>query len=177
LLKLSYEVNPPLLFGPLSEALPIPNKPGWSTISTDIYVLHLISPHATFPTFLGYGDVRDIAKAHVLALNGKSLDPSRKKRLPINSPHAINYDDVLRLIADKRPELKERVLQGAAPHYTGPQSTPPLDLQRVEDVLGLKPSEYHSLESTVLDSIDSLLELEKFWASKGHDVRAPVQAW
>jgi nucleoside-diphosphate-sugar epimerase len=170
-----FKVNPPWIFGPLSEALPIPDKPTWTTISTDLHILHLISPHAKFPRLLGYVDVRDVARAHVLALNGKNPDPSRKKRLPINSPHAINYDDVLRLIVTKRPELESRVLSGPAPHYTKAQIIPPLDLQRVEDVVGLKPSEYHSLESTILDSIDSLVELEKFWASKGYDVRAPLE--
>jgi nucleoside-diphosphate-sugar epimerase len=166
-----------MILGPLSEALPIPDKPTWTVISTDFRLLDLISPHGKFPHRVGYIDVRDLARAHILALNGKNPDPSRKKRLPINSPHAINYDDVLRLIVTKRPELESWVLPGPAPHYTKAQIIPPLDLQRVEDVVGLKPSEYHSLESTILDSIDSLLELEKFWASKGHDVRAPSSLW
>ena len=157
----------------MAEGFPIPQEPAWTAISTDLQVFRLISPHGHFPRISGYLDVRDAARAHVLALNGQNPNPNRRKRFPITSPHAIDYDEVMKMVAEKRPELKSRLVPGPAPKYSKENTVGFTDLKRIEEVIGFKPSEFHSLESTILDTIDSLLELEKLWIANGHTVIVP----
>jgi nucleoside-diphosphate-sugar epimerase len=163
-------VNPSFLYGPLADAFPIPQTPGESRLSTNTHLFSLIYPDGSFPSISGYVDVRDVAKAHVLALKGHNPDPKRRKRFPLSSPHALNWDDVIAILAEKRPEIKHRLLSGPAPVYGKGQKVGFTDLKRIEEVTGLKSSEYHTLESTVLDTIDSLLELEKIWVANGHAI-------
>jgi hypothetical protein len=104
----------------------------------------------------GYIDVHDTAQAHVLALTVRTNpNPDRKKRFPLTSPHPLNWDTVVALIATHRPELKPRLFTAPAPAYSKAKIVPRTDYKRVEDVVGLKVSEYHTLQSTVLDTIDS----------------------
>jgi nucleoside-diphosphate-sugar epimerase len=59
-------------------------------------------------------DVRDVARAHVLALK---LPPSSTPKRFILSTSMFTLTDVVALLAEKRPELKERlpVITGREP--------------------------------------------------------------
>ena len=100
-------------------------------------------------------DVRDVARAHVLAL--KLPSSSTLKRF-ILSTSTFTWTDAVALIAEKRPELLERlpVVTGREPPL-GPVAK--LDTSKTERVLGMK--NYVKWQDTVLDTIDDQLRIEK----------------
>jgi len=101
-------------------------------------------------------DVRDVARAHVLALK---VPPSadEPKRFIVSSSR-FTWKEAIPLIAQARPEL-----EGRLPVITGKEpAVPPfaiLDTSATEKILGLK--NYVKWEDTVLDTIDDLLRAEK----------------
>ena len=70
------------------------------------------------------------------------------------------YSDVVKYVAEKYPELKDRLptLENA-PALPGPISR--TDTTRAREVLGIK--EYVGLKETLDETIPSLLEVEKSW--------------
>ena len=100
-------------------------------------------------------DVRDVARAHVLALK---LPPSETPKRFVLSTSTFIWTDAVALLAEKRPELKERlpVVTGKEPPL-GPVAT--LDTSKTESVLGMK--NYVKWQDTVLDTIDDQLRVEK----------------
>ena len=101
-------------------------------------------------------DVRDVARAHVLALK-VPLSEDAPKRF-IVSPHSFTWKEAVELLAQARPELKERL-----PVVTGKEpAVPPfarLDTSATETILGLKS--YVKWQDTVLDTIDDMVRVEK----------------
>ena len=101
-------------------------------------------------------DVRDVARAHVLALK---VPPSadEPKRFILSSSR-FTWKEAVELIAQARPELKGRL-----PVITGKEPPLPpyaiLDTSATENILGLK--NYVKWQDTVLDTIDDLLRVEK----------------
>ena len=100
-------------------------------------------------------DVRDVARAHVLALK---LPPSSTPKRFILSTSTFTWTDAVALLAEKRPELKERlpVVTGKEPPL-GPVAK--LDTSKTESGLGMK--DYVKWQDTVLDTIDDQLRVEK----------------
>jgi nucleoside-diphosphate-sugar epimerase len=103
-------------------------------------------------------DVRDVARAHVLALK---LPPSSSSEAPkrfIVSTNTFTWTEAIELLAEKRPELKERlpVVSNTAT-LVGPVAT--LDTGKTESVLGME--NYVKWQDTVLDTVDDLLRVEK----------------
>jgi nucleoside-diphosphate-sugar epimerase len=100
-------------------------------------------------------DVRDVARAHVLVLK---LPPSSTPKRFILSTSMFTLTDVVALLAEKRPELKERlpVITGREPPL-GPFAK--VDASKTESVLGMK--NYVKWQDTVLDTIDDQLRVEK----------------
>ncbi|KAI9443360.1 NAD-P-binding protein [Lactarius indigo] len=100
-------------------------------------------------------DVRDVARAHVLALK---LPSSESPKRFILSTSRFTWKDAIELLALKRPELKERlpVITGNEP-LIGPFAT--LDTSKTESVLGMR--NYIKWQDTVLDTVDDLLRVEK----------------
>jgi nucleoside-diphosphate-sugar epimerase len=101
-------------------------------------------------------DVRDVARAHVLALK---LPPSRDelKRFIISSS-TFTWKEAVELLAQARSELKERlpVITGKEPPVA-PGAT--FDTTATETILGLK--NYVKWQDTILDTIDDILRVEK----------------
>jgi len=104
-------------------------------------------------------DVRDVARAHVLALK---VPPSDEPKRFIVSSSAFTWKEAIEFIAKARPELKGRlpVVTGNEPPIP-PSAT--LDTSATENVLGLK--NYVKWQDTVLDTIDDLLRTEKEFAA------------
>ena len=100
-------------------------------------------------------DVRDVARAHVLALK---VPPSDEVKRFILSSSTFTWKDAIEVIAEARPELKGRL-----PAITGKEAPLPpvaiLDTSVTENILGLK--NYVKWQDTVLDTIDDLLRVEK----------------
>jgi nucleoside-diphosphate-sugar epimerase len=101
-------------------------------------------------------DVRDVARAHVLALKvPPSADEPKRFILSSNS---FTWKEATEFLAQARPELKERL-----PVITGNEPpVPPFaipDTSATENVLGLR--NYVKWQDTVVDTIDDLLRVEK----------------
>jgi nucleoside-diphosphate-sugar epimerase len=100
-------------------------------------------------------DVRDVARAHVLALN---VPPSDELKRFIISTSTFTWKEAVEFIAKARPELKGRlpVVTGNEPPVP-PSAT--LDTSATEKILGLE--NYVKWQDTLLDTIDDLLRAEK----------------
>jgi len=104
--------------------------------------------------------VRDAARAHILALRSPPTKEVGKKRLLIAGPN-FTWKDAVEHLAVVRPELKPRL------PYTSEAKTTPLatlDTSRAKIVLGLDT--YIDWKKTVEDTADSIVEVEKSWASQ-----------
>lgn len=152
-------VLPPLIFGPFLSKYPLPAaRSGLGTLD---FVYGLITggpggPNTYPPIPVGYMvDVRDAAKAHILALDTAPLKDGRDKR--INICKTFTWPEAAQVLREKRPELVGR-LPGAEA-VAIPQTNAPVDVQFAADVLGL--TKYISLEETIVDSIDYALRWEK----------------
>jgi nucleoside-diphosphate-sugar epimerase len=170
-------VNPPFFYGPLAPALQVQlaaSAPNYQALSTSLFIYRFISPSGIYPVTATYADVRDVAKAHVLALKSPlSTEPGiGRKRLIMASLDEFDYRRVRELIAAKRPSLKERIISSEPPEV--PLKRLPYDYKRLEQVLGLQADDFHSVEETVLDTIDSLVKLESEWLNNGYKVEVPM---
>ena len=105
-------------------------------------------------------DVRDVAKAHVLALK---LPPRETPKRFVLSSSEFTWIEAVELLAEKRPELKDRlpVITGNEPPL-GPVAK--LDTSKTESVLGMR--DYVKWEDTILDTIDDLLRVEREIAAR-----------
>lgn len=165
-------VNIPAMFGPFSKefilkpsstAMTIP----YHSLSTNAYIYQLLN-EGKAPSDPYYIDVRDVAKAHVLALKSplSSEDPAvGMKRLIMSALNSFDLQSLVELVRDRRPELADRLeLIGAADEL----SPMPFDVKRIEKVLGVRGRDlFTSFATTILDTIDSLVELESVWQEKG----------
>ncbi|KAF7976832.1 hypothetical protein HWV62_5522 [Athelia sp. TMB] len=164
-------VCPPFMYGPLALGFSAP-VPDYGALSTDLNVFRLLKPDGIFPSFSSYVDVRDVARAHVAALEAQPQSILGRKRIVMSSPHGLDLKAALEMIARERPELENRLVDLAKmPKYDS--NIIPVDLSRVDEVLGISPESYFSWESTILDTVDSLIALEKEWKSKGFSVEIP----
>ena len=153
-------IHPSYIYGPLG--------PGqiYNTLAsgTNRFVYALISGEPGRPVS-GYDpvlrgppmnvDVRDVARAHVLALK---LPPSSTLKRFVLSTSTFTWADAVALLAEKRPELKERlpVVTGKEPPL-GPVAK--LDTSKTDSELGMK--NYVKWQDTILDTIDHQLRIEK----------------
>lgn len=166
-------LNPPYLFGPFAPKFRIP-EPDYSALSTNLHIYHFLTKKGNpFPLSGGSADVRDVARIHVEAVTSPPESSVGRKRLPISSPYDCNYKKAVQFVAEAHPELRDRLVDAnTAPEF--PFDKLPVDLSRVEEVTGVKVDSYYSWKETVLDTIDSLLALEKGWVSKGYKIEIPA---
>ncbi|KAJ7274199.1 hypothetical protein C8J57DRAFT_1595153 [Mycena rebaudengoi] len=136
----------------------------FSTLSSNAFVYKLLRPdNVSYPYFLtGATDVRDVARIHIAGLNPLTKDHPR--RIATCSPHSSDYREAIRFIAEERPELRNRL---ADQH--GPDLALIYDGRRPDaaEVYGIQTDSYKSWKETILDTVDSLVALEKQWISKG----------
>jgi len=153
-------IHPSSVYGPLGTGQ-VYNSPA---TGTNGYVYELISgsPDRPVPWYDPadrvpplHVDVRDVARAHVLALK---VPPSDAVKRFILCSSTFAWKEAIELIAQARPELKGRL-----PVITGKErAVPPsatLDTSATAAVLGLK--NYVKWQDTVLDTIDDQLRIEK----------------
>jgi len=145
-------------------------EPNYPSLTTNLAIYELIKPDGQWPIGPRYIDLRDVAKAHVLALKAPLSSESDlgRKRLIIAALDDFEYKAFLDLVKTKRPELNHRLTK-TEPPVVSPKNIP-FDVDRVEKVLGLKREDYTRFEDTMLDTVDGLLALEKEWIANGHAV-------
>lgn len=142
-----------MVYGPGLQSL---QKDKINTSSKNFAVL-ISSPKEMPPTRLPlYVDVRDLAKAHVLALERPQ---SIGKRLPVCAGNVF-WDQAVELLRKERPQLASRLPpqpKESEQACKGPLAT--LDVSAAKEALGL--ASYHSSRDTILDSVDDLLAREQ----------------
>ncbi|KAF5366525.1 hypothetical protein D9758_008927 [Tetrapyrgos nigripes] len=166
--------NPHFIFGPLIPApyshLLVP-EPSLSSLSTSAYIYALLNPNNQhYPPNPGYVDVRDVARAHILALSSKHQYP--QKRMMLKAPEKTSYRDAISYIGTRFPHLK---VQGRladrekAPteEWVGGDKWLDWDVKTKEETW---PEGYKGWKECVGDTIESLLDMEKYWKSKGLEV-------
>ncbi|KAF8647170.1 hypothetical protein AX16_007000 [Volvariella volvacea WC 439] len=160
-------VVPPYLYGPLTPYFPIPT-PDCHALSSNIGPYNLLATNGTYLQSPAYADIRDAAKAHVALLEAPPTSEVGRKRILFCSPHGFSYDTVLDLIREKRTGLKNRLI--TKPVATFPHDRVPISFSRIEQVIGMRIEDFHTLEETILDTVDSLIALEAKWMAKGCSV-------
>ncbi|KAJ7887784.1 hypothetical protein B0H14DRAFT_3856161 [Mycena olivaceomarginata] len=160
-------LNPPFLYGPFTPHFALPT-PDLGAISTNLYMYRYLFPDGSFPSMTHYIDVRDVAQAHIRALNSPPTAQVGRKRIVISSPSGWPFSKTVDFIAEQRPILKGRMITATPPVQMS--DVMPMDFGRVEEVLGMKVSDFHTTEQTTLDTIDALLEVEEQWRSTGHSI-------
>lgn len=145
------------------------SEPSTSALSTNFAILNLLrrdGPSIVFPAII---DGRDVARASVLALTSPPTAKVGHKRI-ILSGEWIVPSEVAAYVAEKRPELKDRISDA----WKNAPATPQIkfDTSRAKEVLGL---EFTDWRSTVLDAVDSVLATEKAWRAQGWVPPPPEQ--
>ncbi|KAJ3850563.1 hypothetical protein EV368DRAFT_45056, partial [Lentinula lateritia] len=142
--------------------------------SSTFYLYSLLNgPNPRFPMADSFIDIRDVARAHILALNSQPSSIVGRKRFALKNPNQSNFRQAIELLAAERPHLKDRL----SPLLSAPKwpesKAEPIDYPRMESDLGLKRESLTSWKDTVLDGIDSFMIVENSWKAKGLEVTAP----
>ncbi|KAJ7169248.1 hypothetical protein C8R43DRAFT_1085529 [Mycena crocata] len=156
---------PPFVFGPFVPGFPTPD---YNALSSNVVFDQYLFPDGVFPYTMFNVDVRDIAQAHVRALTAPSTTEVGRKRLIVSAPTGLTFQQTLDVIAEKRPTLKKRLAQASPP----PEAfgVMPMDFTRV---LGMKASDFHTVEQTYLDTADTLMKVEDEWRAAGRTIPNP----
>lgn len=153
-------VNPPVMYGPFASSY---RNDGASIIALSsnalLYdLLRADGPPLFAPAFL---DVRDCAMGIVNALTAPPTSEVGKKRIVL-SGEWISGKDVVELLSQVRPELKDRLSKAAFDSAPAPIS--PVDNTRAQEILKVNIKGW---KEAVVDSVDDLLKLEAEWKAKG----------
>ncbi|KAF5372591.1 hypothetical protein D9758_005160 [Tetrapyrgos nigripes] len=167
-------ICPPFIYGPVppgfEEFLPEPSSVPALSSNGHVYGL-LEGDKSQIPGIPGYVDIRDVARAHILALNSipqSAVSDGKLKRLAIASPVENDWREALKYIAKERPHLKDRLTSPKkVPVFEEHDRLNGIDFGRLEEVLGLKKDEFKTWKETVLDAVDSFEKIEEGWKSRG----------
>ncbi|KAI0823104.1 NAD-P-binding protein [Trametes gibbosa] len=157
-------VNPPYFIGPFapnfrfSDALV-------SQQSTNALLYTLILPNGKFfaPVLLPI-DVRDVARATVLALATTTGATVERKRLLL-FPHTVSWKEAADTLEAARPELKNRISKHALTDYVHPAPANPVDNSK--SIAVLKFGKFIDWKTSLLDGVDALIAEEKKFAKEG----------
>lgn len=157
-------VNPPYFVGPNAPCQSI--RPGAANaLSSNLLLYNLLIPESKLDNFTyGIVDVKDVAAALVAGIR----TPGRNRILL--SGEWFEIKDALELIANARPELKDRLITHIGPS----QPRVFVDNTRAYEILGLKP--VGSWKDNLLETIDYLVKLEKDWVEVGVDIETKLKA-
>jgi len=147
-------INPPFIYGPYAPHFPVPDA-GSNRI---MYALLAGRVPPPFPPV--YCDVRDVARAHVIALKLPAQTPVQNKRILVSGGSMI-WKDVAQHLAESRPELRVRLppLEKFGPIPPDGKLVSTIDVTRAQDLLGMKS--WIDWKTTANDTINSFLEVER----------------
>ncbi|KAH8834059.1 hypothetical protein DL96DRAFT_1703689 [Flagelloscypha sp. PMI_526] len=152
----------PLIVGPLRPEWPTPAK---TSLGTNYLIYQLLSGEDVLPCPPIFIDVRDVARAHVLALSlPKYTSNPREHRFFTHSEELMEWKDAAAYLREKEPKVAGRLKDQEVYDnivLPGPAST--IDAKKARDVLGM--IDYISWKQSLSDSIPSFLEAEKVWNS------------
>ncbi|KAJ5806288.1 NAD(P)-binding protein [Penicillium pulvis] len=143
-------ICPPMVYGPVEHHVQDMSK--LNTSAADIYRLVNGSTQEVPPTgFPAWADVRDVAEAHLRAFE---VDQAANERFLITSGN-YSYEDVCDVLRTGFPEIKDKIPMGQV--GASQPAVYKVSNQKAKSVLGM---EFRSLESSMQDTVKSLLELE-----------------
>ncbi|PWN86503.1 NAD(P)-binding protein, partial [Acaromyces ingoldii] len=147
-------INPPVIYGPTIQ--PGVTQKNLNLSSSGIYAMISSLDEMPGDHLPLYCDVRDVALAHVLAVEKEGAMGSRY----LTSGGLFTWPQAAHLLAEKRPELKSRLPKNweQVPVEDVSSKFASIDTSHAQKQLGLQ---FRSWQSTFLDSVDSLVELEK----------------
>lgn len=104
-------------------------------------------------------DVREVAEAHVLCLE----NPSASNQRVLLVSGLVTPQLVINIIRQNFPELRERIIEGDK-DQTLPKGVQPTgwNTEKSFRVFG-ETWKYRGLEGSIVDTVNSLLKLEKGW--------------
>jgi len=162
-------INPVYVYGPFAPGFIIRKGDAGSLSTNGIFYQSVLPAKKTkLPAIQGpiaplTVDVRDVAKAHILALQStypaKYEDGSGNKRILFAGPN-FTWKDAADYLAATRPELKAR-LPDTSEVIDHPIAT--VDTSLAQEILGF--GEFIDWKKTVDDTVDSLLEVERQWSA------------
>ncbi|KAG6829953.1 hypothetical protein H0H92_002857 [Tricholoma furcatifolium] len=147
-------MHPPFIYGPLAPGFPLPHKKELGTLGLLYMLLCGTFPVQVAPLFC---DVRDVARAHVSALEWTGKAASGRKRYLVCGA-SFTWTEAVEHIQKVFPELKSRLPSPeTAKPLPGKAST--IDARSAAEDLGMV--EYIGWHKTLEDAVKSLLEWEK----------------
>ncbi|KAJ7583918.1 hypothetical protein C8J56DRAFT_1005164 [Mycena floridula] len=156
---MSVDIIAPVILGPYVPNFPLPDNRVSLGAMDAVYTLITNGP-SEYPNFpMGHlVDVRDVAKAHVLALTAPPVNVEKPKRLIVCS-RIFTWKEAVDVIRERHPELDARLPR---PDAVGPvQTSAPVDMTRTKEILGLTESDYIPWDMTMIDTMDQMLEWER----------------
>ncbi len=162
-----FVVNPPFFLGPFAPRFTIPDG-SISALSTNFIVYDFLRPDGPPPPHGSWIDVRDVARATVLALKAPPTSEVGRKRFLMSGEEWLNAKDVVDYIAEVRPELKDRLSREAQAAPSGSMKNL-MDNSRVKEVLGLVLTPW---KTTIIEAVDDLIAIDKDWKSRGVAVKS-----
>ncbi|KAJ7070392.1 hypothetical protein B0H15DRAFT_114849 [Mycena belliarum] len=167
-------LTPSMCFGPFAAHYAVPPAPDFAVLASNSFYYALLFPDGFYPFWLLHIDVRDVARAHVCALSSPPTAEVGRKRVVLSSPYGWQAEQLVAYIAEQRPELKSRLLTAPLPPPL-PLVVLPMDFGRVEKILGMKVTDFHTMEATTLDTIDNLAKIQDQWRAAGHTLAPPPE--
>ncbi|KAF9049621.1 NAD(P)-binding protein [Hymenopellis radicata] len=167
-------LGPSWMFGPVAaQFIEIVPEPDYAALATALYVYQLLrKDNKLYVNAPGSIDVRDAARLHVAALS--SPDTEQRKRYVVASPYSSSWKGALGLIAKDRTELASRLADpNGAPDWPESENKIMVGREEQERVLGITRDTYVTWERTILDGVDSVLEIERRWKAAGFEVEPP----
>ncbi|KDQ50510.1 hypothetical protein JAAARDRAFT_63125 [Jaapia argillacea MUCL 33604] len=150
-------ILPPFIFGPFSPGFIVQDASSRKrNLSTNGYVYQLIN--GSIPQTLGVGtvDIRDVARLHVAALTQGDGSMSQEQKRVLVPRQLIDWKVVAEYIAEKRPELKNRLPPtNDVPNLSGSFAT--VDTRRARELVDA----FFPWQETILAAVDDLVRLEK----------------
>ncbi|EMD37318.1 hypothetical protein CERSUDRAFT_73226 [Gelatoporia subvermispora B] len=153
-------VNPPFFYGPFAPGFRAPEAK-LSSLSTNSMIYQFIVDGEPLNQLPSWIDVRDVARACVLALSSPPTSEVGRKRILI-SGEWWGFKQAAEYLSKVRPELRDRINKAAWNAPPAPKSW--IDTTRAKEVLGWEATPW---QESLVAAVDSLIKLEKEWASKG----------
>jgi nucleoside-diphosphate-sugar epimerase len=148
-------VLPGFIFGPYAETYPRPITK--DTIGTNGLIYGIMKgPTSQPPPYVA--DVRDVAKAHVLALDLPRNPGALERRYIVNGGN-LTWQEAIDHLKVTHPELKTPS-SSEYPGMPGPVSV----LDTSNTITDLKFGKFIDTKQTVDDTVVALQEVEKSWA-------------
>ncbi|WYZ37036.1 hypothetical protein EsH8_II_000542 [Colletotrichum jinshuiense] len=152
-------INPPMVYGPVYDASVFASPEGLNQSNFNLYSGFLgpeLTPESPVPPegLHLYVDVRDVARAHLLAATRPAAGGNRF----VVSPGGVSSQKIASILRERLPGLQGRIPRGDPEKTALPEGIFGVDSSLSREVLGL---EYTKLEDTFLDAAAQFIGIEE----------------